>query len=167
MVDSFHFYKYCFVCRANINVAARVTPKNMRTAINRARNHLYPRVSVSLYNLGNLLQQGQNNNITATIDGRDNIFDGSVNLPNGTSSVVFASRRMKRFMRRVRMVFADGTFASRPNVPPSAQVLQLSAVVRNHVSYHCVRSFISEPSSKSKFMQFYHSVCRSCHLLKY
>lgn len=126
---------FLFLLRVDINVAARVTPELMRPTINRARNRVYPRVPISLYNLGNLLQQPQNANITATIDGVDSIFDGAVNLPNGKSSTIFVSRRMKRFMRRVRTVFCDGTFGSRPNIPPSAQVLQLSAVVRNHVSY--------------------------------
>lgn len=114
-------------------MAARVTPELMRGPINRARNAVYPRVPISLFNLGNVLNQPPNAHITRTIDGNDNIFDGTVNLPNGISSIFFLSRRMKRFMRRVRIVFCDGTFSSRPNIPPSAQVLQLSAVVRNHV----------------------------------
>lgn len=115
-------------------MAARVTPEAMRPAINRARNRVYPDVPGTLYNLGNLLAQPQHNNVTSSMDGRDNIFNGAVQSPNGDSSVVFVSRRMKRFMRRVKVVFCDGTFGSRPNVPPSAQVLQLSTVVRNHVS---------------------------------
>lgn len=115
-------------------MAARLTPERMRPTIHRARNRLYPGVPVSLYNLGHLLAQPQHENITNTIDGADNIFDSAVNGPNGRSSIIFASRRMKRFMRRVQMVFCDGTFGSRPNIPPSAQVLQLSAVIRNHVS---------------------------------
>lgn len=100
---------------------------------------MYPGVPISLYGLGNLLQDPQNHNITSTLDGRDNLFDGSVRLPNGQASIVFVSRRMKRFMRRVRRIFCDGTFGSRPNVPPCAQVLQLSAVVRNHVSHFVLR----------------------------
>lgn len=88
---------------------------------------------VSLYDMGQLLGEDQHRRLTSTIDGLDSIFGGVVTGVNFTS-IIFISRRMRRFMRRVRMIFCDGTFASRPNDPNSAQVLQLCAVVRNNVS---------------------------------
>lgn len=105
----------------------------MKSAVNRARSAMYPAIPLTLYDLGLLLTNGQHPILTNTIDGTDNIFNGVVN-GNGFTSIIFMSRRMRRFMRRVRMVFCDGTFSSRPNEPNSGQVLQLSAVVRNHVS---------------------------------
>lgn len=118
--------------RGGINVAARLPPAALRSAINRARSAMYPPIPLSLYDLGQLMNNGQLPMLTTSDDGRDNIFGGVVH-GNGFTSIVFLSRRMRRFMRRVRMVFCDGTFSSRPSEPNSGQVLQLCAVVRNHV----------------------------------
>lgn len=119
----------------DVNVAARVVPNALRPAIFRARNRVYPPVPGTLLNFGQILQQAQYQNLALSEDGNDNIFDGVVRSGNGQyTSIIFASRRMKRFMRRVKIIFCDGTFSSRPNVPNSAQVLQLSTVVGNHVS---------------------------------
>lgn len=95
---------------------------------------MYPRVPDSLYNLGGLLNDDQLRNLTRCQDGVDNIFGGRCIGPNGTSSIVFVSRRIRRFMRRCRTVFCDGTFGSRPNAPNSGQVLQIVAVHRHAVS---------------------------------
>lgn len=135
----------CACYRADVNVAARITPDAMRPAIYRARHQVYPQVPASLYNLGVLLTRPEYQGLTRTVDGNDNFFEGHVRSPNGQSSLVFVSQRMKRFMRHVRVVFCDGTFSSRPNTPPSAQVLQISTVVRNHVCLPVCRSFIDHP----------------------
>ena len=116
-------------------MAARLTPTAMKSAVNRARSAMYPPIPLTLYDLGLLLSNGQYPILSQTIDGTDNIFNGGVVHGNGFTSIIFLSRRMRRFMRRVRMVFCDGTFRSRPNEPNSGQVLQLSAVVRNHVRF--------------------------------
>ena len=121
--------------RNGLNVASRLTPNSMKSSIQRARSALYPNVPISLYDLGQLLNDGQHQRLTMTEDGLDNIFTGVVQH-NEFTSLIFISRRMRRFMRRVKVVFCDGTFGSRPNAPTSSQVLQLSCVVRNHVSTH-------------------------------
>ena len=104
----------------------------MRSAISRVRAELYPPVPATLPDLGDVL--AQNPHLTATLGGGDNIFSGVVRGP-GTTSLVFMSRRMRRQLRRARIVFCDGTFASRPCTPNSSQVLQIVGVVDNHVSY--------------------------------
>ncbi len=108
----------------------------MKSAIHRARSRLYPNVPVSLFQLGELLDDHQNAHLTKSLDGRDNIYGGAVQTAHGTA-VIFISRRMRRYMRRVKTVFCDGTFKSRPNQPNSAQVLQILANVNNTVSIIC------------------------------
>ncbi|KAJ1528957.1 hypothetical protein ONE63_007325 [Megalurothrips usitatus] len=115
------------------NAAAQVPPCRMRSAIYRAQNRLYPRVPVSIYHLGFLLNDNQWQHLTSTICGTDNIFGGVVHGPDGSTSVVFVSRRIRVYMRRARLVFCDGTFGSRPNIPQSSQVLQICSVVNNTV----------------------------------
>ena len=122
--------------RTGQHLASRLTPCRLKSSIYRVRSTLYPPVPITLYDLGELLRGGEHTRITTTEDGFDNIFSEMVR-GNGFTSLIFISRRMRRCMRRVRTIFCDGTFASRPNEPRSGQVLQLSAVVRNNVGiYH-------------------------------
>lgn len=114
------------------DVAAEVTLPVMKNAIHRARASLYPPVPITLENLSDLLSQ-QHQRVAVSRDGKDTIFGGSVHT-NGMVSVIFLSRRLRRYLRKVKLVFCDGTFGSRPNSPQSAQVLQIVTVVRNTVS---------------------------------
>lgn len=98
---------------------------------------MFPPVPGSLYHLTEVLVE--NLHLTRGLDGVDNIYAGGVLGVNGTCSVIFSSRRMRRYMSRCRVVFCDGTFGSRPNAPQCAQVLQIVGVVGNTVS--SVKSF--------------------------
>lgn len=98
----------------------------MRSPIQRARAAMYPAVPPDIVQLG---QQLQNNpHLAASIDGRDNLFAGTVITPR-TASVIFMSRRMRRALANTTRIFCDATFASRPNDPQARQVLQFSKVV--------------------------------------
>ncbi|KAE8740773.1 hypothetical protein FOCC_FOCC013697 [Frankliniella occidentalis] len=102
----------------------------MRSAIQRARAALYPPVPPDLQQLGQQLHD--NPHLAATLDGRDNLYAGTVHTPR-TTSVVLMSRRMRRALGRTRHIFCDATFASRPNDPEARQVLQFSKVVNRAI----------------------------------
>lgn len=106
----------------------------MRAAIYRAQTFVYPRVPHSLDALGALLGDPQWQHLTSTLDGTDNLFSGVVHSPDGGTAVVFVSRRCRAKLRKVRRVFCDGTFGSRPGQPNSAQVLQIVGVFNKTVS---------------------------------
>lgn len=128
--------KFIFYPRFSADIAARVTVAGMKSSIQRARSLLYPPVPITLQNLAELLADGTNERIVSTQDGKDSILGGSVTV-NGMTSIIFLSKRMRKILRRVKVVYCDGTFGSRPNNPQSAQILQIVAVVRNTVSeYH-------------------------------
>lgn len=129
-----------------------VTVESMRCPIQEARGQLYPPVPVSLEGLGFQLQLHPD--LTATLDGQDNFFGGVVYGPTGTTSVVFVSRRIRRYMRRAKLVFADGTFASRPISPDCAQVFQIVTVIRNAVSWFKT-SWISHVSFTFNYMCYF------------
>ncbi|KAE8739287.1 hypothetical protein FOCC_FOCC015210 [Frankliniella occidentalis] len=111
-------------------IGARVTLNMMRSPIQRARAAMYPAVPPDIVQLG---QQLQNNpHLAASIDGRDNLFAGTVITPR-TASVIFMSRRMRRALANTTRIFCDATFASRPNDPQARQVLQFSKVVNRAI----------------------------------
>lgn len=126
------FHDSHLFCSVDPNVGRFVTPTRMKSSIQRARSLMYPRVPITLQNLGELLQEHQH--LTKSIDGTDNLLSGVVHSVNGHTSVIIMSRRMRRFLRKVKIIFCDGTFGSRPHDPDSSQVLQILTVVRNHVS---------------------------------
>lgn len=123
-----------YVFRYPINVAAQVTADRLRAAIRRRRTAHYPNVPGTLYQLGDMLADVNHQHLTRCQDGVDSIFAGRAVGPNGTCSILFISRRMRRFLSRCKTVFCDGTFGSRPNSPNSSQVLQIVAVRNNCVS---------------------------------
>ncbi|XP_034252579.1 uncharacterized protein LOC117652054 [Thrips palmi] len=120
--------------RYPVNVAVQVPPTRMRAAIYRSQNSLYPLVPRSLNELGNVFNDPQWHHLTSSLDGTDNLFSGVVNSPDGGTGIVFVSRRCRRVLRRMRTVFCDGTFGSRPGQPHSAQVLQIVAVINGAVT---------------------------------
>lgn len=135
------------------DIAAQVTIANMRTAIQAARAAQYPPVPVTLYGLGALLQHRQD--ITTTLDGRDNFLAGVVETPD-TTSIIFMSRRMRRLLARSRMIFCDGTFGSRPNNPDSGQVLQIITVIGNAVR---ISSTLNHNHFAQLLFQIYFLIC--------
>ncbi|KAK3930908.1 putative 14.5 kDa early protein [Frankliniella fusca] len=113
-----------------IEIAAQVSLDGMRSAIQRARAAMYPPVPPDLHRLGQLLQAHPH--LAASIDGRDNLYAGTVVTPR-TTSVVFMSMRMRRALARTSHILCDATFASRPNDPQARQVLQFSKVVNRAI----------------------------------
>lgn len=78
-----------------------------------------------------LLQQ---QNVSATIDGVENLYAGSITATDGSHHVAFFSPRMLNFMSRVKIIQGDGTFKSRPTFPKSSQVFVIVTTWANTVS---------------------------------
>ncbi len=100
--------------------------------MNRARSAIYPPVPRSFRLLARLLEDPQNADITATLDGNDNMYSATVG-PEGAKATVFVTNRVGRFMKNVKEVFADATFVPTPTHPEGCQVYQIVAKLRNTV----------------------------------
>ena len=89
---------------------------NMRSAMQRARASMFPRVPATLEELTQILQIPQYRIITATEDARDNVYAGSVTDADGRHHIIFSSRRLLTVGRSLSVLFLDGTFKSIPAI---------------------------------------------------
>lgn len=98
-----------------------------------ARSKSLPNIPHSLTELGRILQDPDNAHITQTLDGDDNLFSGVVGNTNlGTRCVLLFSRRQLRYLRIVKSIFSDATFAV-PKDIGCYQIWNLVTLRRNHV----------------------------------
>lgn len=112
-------------------VAANVTPNRMRTAM---------RIASDRYHLQNLPESFADfaelllthDTICKTLDRQDSVFMTAVGPP-GHVSIILLSRRVHEHLSEVEIVFSDGTFASRPSRPRSAQVFLITTMFGNTV----------------------------------
>ncbi|KAK3921644.1 Anthranilate--CoA ligase, partial [Frankliniella fusca] len=100
--------------RFPIRVQARVRMSNMRSAMQRARLSVLPPPPQTLRGLSDILQNPRYRITTQTPDGRDNIYARSVTAADGSHHIIFLSQRMARVMKRMVILFGDGTFKSLP-----------------------------------------------------
>lgn len=125
---------FWYFTRYPVEVAARVVNSNLRPAMLRARNAMYPAaVPNSITNLDAMLRDPAYRHLASTINGGDFLYQGCAG-PRGERSAVFASTRMLNHMKKVKEVFVDATFVPTPLQPAGAQVLQISEIYRNNVS---------------------------------
>ncbi|KAJ1519031.1 hypothetical protein ONE63_011362 [Megalurothrips usitatus] len=100
----------------------------------RARLERYPKIPATLSELGALLRDKGGRGLTRTKDGADNIFRGAVgSSARKTRSIIFMSKRMRRYLRRAKEIFVDGTWKSRPAKPDSSQLLSISCLVEGRI----------------------------------
>lgn len=120
------------VCRYTRRVRSRMTLRRLRTPMYMARMKSYPPIPNSLTELTQALLQ--NPRISETVDGEENLYAGSVTATDGSHHVAFISPRMIEFLGKVKILQGDGTFRSRPAIPPSSQCFVLVTTWRNCVS---------------------------------
>ena len=108
----------------------------LRSSMARARLESRPRVPKSLKDLDKVLRRGATyRKLSKTLDGADNVYAGrSGSAREKTLCLLFISRRMRKIMRKVKRVFADGTFAPVPRGLRASQIWTISQVRRHHVS---------------------------------
>ncbi|XP_052131748.1 uncharacterized protein LOC127751763 [Frankliniella occidentalis] len=114
-----------------IGVTSRVRLANMRSAMQRARYSALPPPPQSLEELTAILQDPRYRVLTATSDGRDNLYAASVNAADGSHHVIFMTRRMARVLRQLKILFGDGTFKTLPNMEDLDAASQIFCVVGN------------------------------------
>jgi len=115
-------------------IAAMMPLSALRTAMRNARQDNFPNNPVTVAKLGKILASPQWNHISTTIDGRDNLFAAKGGkAQQGTRYVILMSKRMKKYLGRVKKVFSDGTFCT-PSHLECEQVWNLTTQRRGHVS---------------------------------
>lgn len=107
-----------------------------------ARLHQYPNAPATLLELGALLDQPENQHLTAAIGMQDSVYGGVIGSP-GHECILFLSRRMGRYLSKAKEAFADATFVPAPLRPAAAQVYQIVCLEGHNVS--------SEPNSLNDF----------------
>lgn len=111
---------------------------SIRPTMIRAQNEHRPPIPHNFQDLANLLMR--DNGLGQTLDQDSEFFRGMVGQPGHRSLVFMSSRVVEGVAPCMRNLFGDGTFHSRPNSPPSAQLYILLTSRDNHVSTFCVLS---------------------------
>lgn len=127
---------YAMLFRIKRQAASMIPLVKLRSSMARARLENRPRVPKSLKDFDKVLGRGSRyRKLAKTLDGEDNVYAGrSGSAREKTLCLIFMSRRMRHEMRRVKKVFADGTFAPVPRGLRASQVWTISEVRRHHVS---------------------------------
>ena len=73
-----------------------------------ARLHQYPNAPATLLELGALLDQPENQHLTAAIGMQDSVYGGVIGSP-GHECILFLSRRMGRYLSKAKEAFADAS----------------------------------------------------------
>lgn len=98
----------------------------MRSAMQRVRQSMYPRVPETLVGLTRILQNPRYRVIAATVDATDSLYAASVTDRNGHHHIIFSSRRMLRFAKQFTLLFSDGTFKTLPAIDELDDASQVS-----------------------------------------
>lgn len=109
-----------------------MTLSRLRTPMYKKRMDAYPRIPYTLVDLTRALLQHPR--VALTVDGEQSMYAGSTTGADGSHSIVFMSQRSIDLLGRVKTVQADGTFRSRPSVPPSCQCFALVTTYKDCVS---------------------------------
>ncbi|KAK3921439.1 DNA excision repair protein ERCC-6-like 2 [Frankliniella fusca] len=103
----------------------------MRSAMQRARYSVLPPPPLTLRQLTDILQDPHYTVLTNTDDGQDNIYAASVTDTQGSHHIIFMSQRMARVMKRLSILFGDGTFLTLPVLEDLDAASQIFAIVGN------------------------------------
>jgi len=88
-----------------LEARSRMTVARMRTTMREERLGCFPDIPATLFHLGLALSQPEYANVTATIDGQDNIFAGTCgDFAAGTLSIVFMSQRLSFQLQNAKQV---------------------------------------------------------------
>ncbi|KAK3929514.1 Granzyme-like protein 2, partial [Frankliniella fusca] len=120
--------------RFDIEVLSRVTLTGMRTALRNARMSAFPKPPPrSLRELDAILQNPRYEVLTATLDGRDNIYAGSVSDADGRFHILFSSERLLQTLATVTWIHGDGTVKIVPAVDDVSQVFTTVTTWNHHI----------------------------------
>lgn len=115
--------------------AANIPYPKLRSAMQAARSSALPRIPHTLSQLHAILSDPANQFLTETLDGLDNIYAGaSGSTALGTKCLIFISRRMLKYLRKQKKIFADATFNVVPSQLDCCQVWNIVCTRRFNVS---------------------------------
>ncbi|KAK3916209.1 4-hydroxy-3-methylbut-2-en-1-yl diphosphate synthase (flavodoxin) [Frankliniella fusca] len=120
--------------RISRQAAARIPLVKLRSSMRRARLENRPQIPRSLKAFDKILRLRRYRALSRTLDGRDIIYAGRAGKASErTISLVFVTRRMVKYMKRVQKIFCDGTFSPVPRGIKASQVWTVSTLRRHHV----------------------------------
>jgi len=112
------------LCRIpNLMVRSQLTLRNLRSAMQRARAGVFPRIPDTLLSLSLILEDPMWESLTRTIDSLDSIYLGTAIGNDVSINLVFMSSRGLQVLREADRIFADGTFSITPSVEACYQVI--------------------------------------------
>ncbi|KAK3911685.1 Volume-regulated anion channel subunit LRRC8E, partial [Frankliniella fusca] len=117
-----------------MEVRSRVTVTKLRVAMRNARMSSFPQPAPrSLQELTALLQNPRYEVLTATLDGEDNLYAGSVTDENGDHHILFASRRQLQLLTKVIWLHGDGTLKVVPAMDGISQLFTIVTTWTHHI----------------------------------
>ncbi|XP_034235716.1 uncharacterized protein LOC117642042 [Thrips palmi] len=128
--------------RADEGARSEITFESCRSSMYRARSEQHPPVPQDFEEFeSSLVDQRYSDKYGKCPDG--SLMTRGLVGPSGHRSLVFTSDLMLNIMVAALWLFIDGTFASRPDTPPSRQLLVISALyqgmVRNELKVEFIR----------------------------
>lgn len=117
--------------RYPVALQIRLRLSKLRPSMQRARYSMFPPPPQNLQELTEILQDPRYRVVTATHDGEDNLYAGSVTAGDDSHHVIFMSRRMAGVLRQLDYLFADGTFKVLPAIDDLDEASQVLAFVGN------------------------------------
>lgn len=104
-------------------VRSRLTLRNLRPAMQRARGEVFPHIPETLLGLSQILEDPVWDSLTRTVDFEDTIYLGTAIGSDFSINIVFMSSRGLQILRQSDRIFADGTFFIAPSVGSCYQVI--------------------------------------------
>jgi len=112
---------------------AFLTLKKIRPSMRKARMNRYPKAPKTIGSLAKLLYSQKWSHLTKTLDKKDSILAAAGgHKADRTQFAIFASRRMVKYLGKVKDVFSDGTFCT-PSHLDCSQIWNIVTARRNHV----------------------------------
>ena len=166
-------YSIIYFSRISRQAAARIPLVKLRSSMRRARLENRPLIPRSLKDFHKVLRQKKYRALSRTLDGKDNIYAGRAgSASEKTISLVFVTRRMRKYMRKVKKLFCDATFSPVPRGLRASQVWTLSSIRRHHVSMFLAAHWnagvcsVSLLCTRSNCLQSRSSHCIHWHLYR-
>lgn len=126
------FYPFFRISR---QAAALMSVVKLKTSMRRARLENRPKMPHTLKALDKVLRKRRYRALSRTLDGKDNIYIGRAGSSSRkTISLLFASKRRLKYMRRVDKIICDATFSPVPSGIKASQVWTISTTRLHHVS---------------------------------
>ncbi|XP_034254909.1 uncharacterized protein LOC117653380 [Thrips palmi] len=120
--------------RVSRQAAARFSQVKLKSSMKRARLQNRPRIPHSLKDFDKILRQRRYRLLSRTMDGKDSVYAGRAGSASArTISLVFMTKRMAKYTKKVKKIFVDGTFSPVPRGVKASQVWTISTVRRHHV----------------------------------